>query len=152
MSNKQLAESRAEVAGWPFLQAFQTEMNHLFERFNGGLGRDLQLSPAIDVAETDDAVEVTVEVPGVGKDDLDVSVANDTLIIKGEKSDLREDKDKDWRIVERRYGSFRRHVPLGFTPGDDKVDATFANGVLTLKIDKPKGAKQHTRKVEIKAR
>lgn len=154
MPKKHLTDPRSEVTVWPFLQSFQTEMNNLFERFNGGLagalGRDLPMMPAIDVAETDDAIEISAEIPGVAREDLDVSVANDTLVIKGQKSKTREDSDKDWRLVERHYGSFRRHVPLGFTPEDGKVDARFEDGVLKLRIEKPKDAAAQARKIEIK--
>lgn len=154
MSRKHLTDRRSEAGVWPFLHSFQTEMNNLFERFNGGpvgaFGRDLPMMPAIDVAETDDAIEVSAEIPGVSKDDLEVSVANDTLVIRGEKSKAREDSDKDWRLVERHYGSFRRHVPLGFTPEDGKVDARFADGVLKLRIEKPKDAAAQARKIEIR--
>jgi HSP20 family protein len=150
MSKKHLIDPRSDVIGWPFLHSFQTEMNNLFDRFNGGSGRDMAVLPAIDVAETEDAVEVSADIPGVAKEDLEVTVANDTLVIKGEKSGEREDKNKDWHLVERSYGSFRRHVPLGFTPEDGKVDASFANGVLKLRIEKPKTASAENRRIEIK--
>jgi HSP20 family protein len=150
MSKKHLIDPRSNVIGWPFLHSFQTEMNNLFDRFNGGSDRDMAVLPAIDIAETDDAVEVSADIPGVAKEDLEVTVANDTLIIKGEKTGEREDKDKDWHLVERSYGSFRRHVPLGFTPEDGKIDASFANGVLKLRIEKPKTATAESRRIDIK--
>jgi HSP20 family protein len=150
MSKKHLIDPRSNVIGWPFLHSFQTEMNNLFDRFNGGGDRDMAVLPAIDIAETDDAVEVSADIPGVAKEDLEVTVANDTLIIKGEKTGEREDKDKDWHLVERSYGSFRRHVPLGFTPEDGKIDASFANGVLKLRIEKPKTATAESRRIDIK--
>jgi len=150
MSKKNMIEARTDITGWPFLQSFQSEMNNLFDRFNGGFGRDLQLLPAIDVAETDDAVEVSADIPGVAKDDLEVTVANDMLVIKGKKSDAREDKSKDWHLVERSYGSFRRQLALGFTPEDGKVEASFADGVLKLRIEKPKTVAAQNRRIEIK--
>jgi HSP20 family protein len=150
MSKKHLTDPRNDVVGWPFLRSFQTEMNSLFDRFNGGSGQDMAVLPAIDIAETDDAVEISADIPGVTKENLDVSVANDTLIIKGEKTSEREDKDKDWHLAERSFGSFRRHVPLGFTPEHGKVDASFADGVLKLRIEKPKTATAESRRIEIR--
>ena len=153
MSNEpQTSKGAAEHGGWPLLQTFQSEMNRFFDRFNNApLWRESQMIAAINVAETDAAIEVTVDVPGVDQKDLDVTVSHENLIIRGTKSDEREDESKDWHLMERSYGSFRRVVPLGFTPEDDKVDATHANGVLTLKIAKPEGASTSNRKIEIKA-
>lgn len=153
MSNEpQTSKAAAEHGSWPLLQTFQSEMNRFFDRFNDApQWRENAMIAAIDVAETDDAVEVTVDVPGVDQKDLDVSVSHENLIIKGTKSNKREDESKDWHLVERSYGSFRRVVPLGFTPDDDKVDAKYLNGVLTLRIDKPEGTTANNRKIEIKA-
>lgn len=144
----------------PFFEQLQQEMEQLFDRFRGyppvanalprlGLGARLYL--AIDMAETEDAVEVTADIPGVSADDLDVSVSGDMLLIKGEKSDERTEKDKNYHMTERSYGSFQRQIPLGFTPADDAIDAHFADGVLKLTIPKPEDAKKPNRKITVKA-
>lgn len=149
--DKQVAQTPPKQGEWPFFHNFQTEMNRLFDRFNApDHWRATQVVPAINMAETDDAVEVTVDVPGVDQNDLDASVVHDSLIIKGKKSDEREGSDKDWHVVERSFGSFRRAIPLGFTPAEDAVDARYENGVLSLRIKKPTGADQNARKIEIK--
>ncbi len=145
----------------PFFEQLQKEMEQLFDRFRGyptvasalprlGLGEGLH--PAIDMAETEDAVEITADVPGVAADDLDVSLNGDMLIIKGEKSDERTEKDKNYHLHERSYGSFRRQIRLGFTPADDAIDGHFADGVLRVKIPKPAEAKTPNRKIDIKAK
>jgi HSP20 family protein len=103
------------------------------------------------MAESDDAVEVTADIPGVAADDLDVSLSGDVLVIKGEKSDARTEDGKNYHLTERSYGSFRRHIPLGFTPADDAIDGYFADGVLTVTIPKPADAKTPNRKIAIKA-
>jgi HSP20 family protein len=140
----------AETGGWPMFQSFQSELNRLFDRFNAApFGADYKVMPALDVAETDDAIEVTAEMPGVKPEDLDVTISGQTLILRGQKSDTREEKGKDWQHVERRFGSFRRHVPLGFAPGDGKVESKFDSGVLTLRIAKPAIAATATRKIDI---
>ena len=143
----------------PFFEQLQQEMERLFDRFRGypivsgtaalpGFGTSLQ--PAIDVAETNDAVEVTAEIPGVGSDDIDVSLNGDVLVIKGEKTEERSEEDKNYHMHERSYGSFRRQIPLGFTPADDAIDAQFTDGILRLSIAKPPEAKSAQRKIEIK--
>lgn len=138
--------------GWPLIQSVQTELNRVFDHFNAGaFGTNQGVLLAIDVAETDDAIEVTAEIPGVKSEDLDVSISNETLILKGQKSDTREDSGKDWRTVERSFGSFSRHIPLGFAPEDGKVDVEFLEGVLTLRIAKPTDAPAKSRKIDVTA-
>ncbi len=152
------AQRPSTTPSTPIFQTFQKEMNQLLDRFRGenpllrpdafqGWGEPL--FPAIDVAETDDGLEVTVEVPGVEEDKLDASISGEILTIKGEKSASKEDKSKDYHIVERRYGSFRRQVPLGFAPEDGAVDATFKDGVLSLRIAKPPHATSGVQKIQI---
>lgn len=138
--------------GWPLIQSVQTELNRVFDHFNSGsFGTNQGVLLAIDVADTDDAVEVTVEIPGVKSEDLDVSISNETLILKGQKSDTREDSGKDWRTLERSFGSFSRHIPLGFAPNDGQVDVEFLEGVLTMRIAKPADAPVTSRKIDVTA-
>lgn len=144
----------------PFFHSLHKEIDRVFDRFRdadpdtaqgdlfaAGLSR---VSPALDIAETEDAVEVTAELPGVSEQDLDVSITDGVLTLKGEKSTDREEKEKDYHLVERRYGSFRRSIPLGFTPDEGKVTADFRDGVLKLRIEKPANAAARTRKIEIR--
>lgn len=150
--SKEIQQTRARevLGGWPLIQSVQSELNRVFDRFNAGpFGADPGLLPAIDVAETEEAVEITAEIPGVTPEDLDVSISNETLILKGKKSDRREESARNWRLVERSFGSFARHVPLGFAPKDGKVDVSFQGGVLTLRIAKPADAAAVTRKIDI---
>jgi HSP20 family protein len=136
-------------------------MEQLFDRFRGyppvatalpRLGFGVGVMPAIDMAETDDAIEITADIPGVDADDLDVSLNGDVLIIKGEKSDERSEDDKNYHLTERSYGNFHRQIPLGFTPADDAIDGLFADGVLKVSIPKPDEAKTPNRKISIKAK
>jgi HSP20 family protein len=86
------------------------------------------LSPKIDIAESKDAVDVTAELPGVDEKDLDVTLANGVLTIRGEKKTERDeqDKDKNWHVVERSYGAFSRAIPLPFDADPAKVEAKLA--------------------------
>lgn len=143
----------------PFFEQLQQEMERLFDRFRGyppvaasSLGFGAALHPAIDVTETDDSVEVTAEIPGVGSDDIDVSLSGDVLVIKGEKSEERKEDESNYHMHERRFGSFRRQIPLGFTPADDAIKGDFADGVLKVSITKPAEAKTKSRKIAINAK
>src|SRR5215468_4140212 len=105
----------------PFRSLFQ-EVQRTFEDFSRRtpfmrFGSDM-LSPKIDVAESKDAIEVTAELPGVDEKDVDVTLEDDVLTIRGEKRTERdeEDKDKNWHVVERNFGSFTRAIPLPFDP------------------------------------
>lgn len=145
----------------PFLRSFQDELAHMLDLTrpstaakgdDRGFFTDLATVPALDVAETEKALEISVEIPGVSEDDPDVTVQGDVLIIKGEKSSDTEDKQKDFHVVERRYGSFRRQVPLGFVPEQGAVSASFDNGVLKLVIEKPANQQGDVQKVDIAKR
>ncbi|MGE0481801.1 MAG: Hsp20/alpha crystallin family protein [Phycisphaerae bacterium] len=97
--------------------------------------------PRTDLAEDDTSVTVTMELPGVIAKDVDISVAGDTLVVRGEKKQERESKDKHRRYYERQFGSFERTLRLPGTVDPDKVEAAFNNGVLTITVAKKPGLK-----------
>ncbi len=147
-----------DVFSGPFFRSLQKEIDDVFSRFRTpGMTRipeldtdgEIQLMPALDIAESDDSLEITAEIPGVKEEDLDVTITGDVLSLKGEKSSEKEEKDKNYQLVERRFGSFHRRIPLGFTPDEGMVDATFKDGVLSLKIAKPSEVVSKTHKVAI---
>src|SRR5258705_10336018 len=92
------------------------------------------LSPKIDIAESKDAIDVTAELPGVDEKDLDVTLANGMLTVRGEKRTEREeqDKEKNWHVVKRSYGSFSRANPPPFGPDPAKVEAKVDKGALHI--------------------
>src|SRR5262249_29689997 len=98
------------------------------------------------------AIEVTAELPGVDEKDLDVTLADGVLTVRGEKKTARDeqDKDKNWHVVERRYGSFSRAIPLPFDPDPAKVEAKFDKGVLHIHLPKPAEVAKKQQKIEIK--
>jgi HSP20 family protein len=105
-------------------------------------------TPAVDIRETDDGFELTAELPGLGKEDIEVSVDNGVLTLRGERT-LDESTSKDsFRRVERAYGSFERSfsLPTGIDAG--KVEARFDHGLLTLNVPKAETAKARTIKVK----
>jgi HSP20 family protein len=114
-------------------------------------GANGMLLPRIDVAETADALDITAELPGVSEKDVEVSVARGILTIRGEKKVERDEKGKDWQVIERSHGSFQRSVQLGFDPDPAKVEAKFDKGVLTVHLPKPPEDVRAPRKIEIKS-
>jgi HSP20 family protein len=117
-----------------------------FPGFGGGAAM-----PKIDVAEGKDAVEVTAELPGCNEEDIEITLNEGVLTIGGEKKTERDetDKDKNWQVVERSYGSFSRSIPLPFTPDPAKVEAKFDKGVLRVKLPKPAELAKKEKKIEI---
>ncbi|HYS18182.1 MAG TPA: Hsp20/alpha crystallin family protein [Candidatus Binatia bacterium] len=93
-------------------------------------------TPPVGMHETDDEVVVTVEVPGVSRDDLDLMIGSEGLVIRGETRDEREDKRRDYRLVQARYGSFARTVPLPPGLDVDHPTARLKDGVLTVRFPK----------------
>jgi HSP20 family protein len=107
-------------------------------------------APAINVAETNDAFEVTAELPGVDEKDISVSLDDNQLVISGEKKAESTREEKNWHVEERSYGSFYRSMSLPFEPDDGAVEAHFDKGVLHLTIKKPAKAVKTTKKIDIK--
>lgn len=138
----------------PF-QAFHRDIDRMFDEFGRSwrlpsmAGRETLLSPAIDVSETDDTIEVSAELPGIEEKDVDVEVADNVLTIKGEKKSEKEEKEKDYHLIERSYGAFQRTVPLPYDIDPDKVTAKFTKGVLTVTMPKPAQAKEKVKKIKV---
>lgn len=135
--------------------ALQRDLNRVFDnywkRFDQAVaGFSGAVSPRVDVCETDAAVEVTAELPGMDEKEIDLSVTEDALVIKGEKKSEREESRKGFYLSERTYGSFFRSIPLPPGVEPDKADAQFKRGVLTITIPKSAEAKAKAKKIEVK--
>ncbi len=135
----------------------QRDMNSVFDNFFRGFelepfeSRLGTFAPNIDVSESDKEIKVSAELPGMDEKDIEVSLSNDMLTIKGEKKEEKEDKGKDYYRMERSYGSFSRTIPLPIEVQTEKIDATFKKGVLTVILPKSEKAVKATKKVAIKA-
>jgi HSP20 family protein len=107
--------------------------------------------PRIDATEGEKELEVTVELPGVQDADIEIELTRTALLLRGQKKVETEEKAEGYLRKERRFGSFYREIPLPWEVdvATSAPDATFANGVLTVKVPKPKGAKKASRKVAI---
>lgn len=124
----------------------------LFERFaGGGFWRGAnEWIPAVDIARTDDAVVVKVEVPGMKADDVELTVENNVLIISGAKQVESEETRGNYYHVERSFGNFCRHISLPSDVDAAKVTADCKDGVLTVRLPKTERAK--ARKIEVKGK
>ena len=106
-------------------------------------------APRIDVSETDAELKIEAELPGVDEKDLEVVLSDGRLTIKGEKKAEKEEKKKDYHLVERSYGSFARSIGLPFEADPGQVKASFAKGVLTVTVPKPPEVKAKEKKIQI---
>ncbi len=150
--------SSKHVDEHPFY-SLQREMNSLFDDFFKGfdfatLGREQEhfgiFSPSIDIKESDKEVSIKAELPGVDEKEIEVSLTDDALTIKGEKKEEKEEKSKNYYRMERSYGSFSRTVPLPTGIDSQKADAVFKKGVLTITVPKTEEAKAKLKKIEVK--
>lgn len=107
--------------------------------------------PRVDMDETDDEIRLTAELPGVKKDDLDISVTGDRITIRGEKKEEEERKRRGYYTLERSYGSFHRSFSLPCDVESDQVNAVFRDGVLTLKCPKSAIAREQRRKISVRS-
>jgi HSP20 family protein len=138
------------VSRWdPFqdLLAIQDEMNQLFGRAAGQASRRTW-APALDISERKDAYVVTVEVPGVKADDLDITLEDGLLTIQGERHFTQESTEQQFHRVERRYGSFRRSITLPSQVQADAIEASFEDGVLEVIV--PKAEEARPKKITVR--
>lgn len=136
----------------PF-QSLHDRFERLFDEF-GKLpavigGEKALMAPRVDMKETDTGFELTAEMPGVDKKDIDIRVADNVVTIKGEKKSTREEKEKDYHLVERSFGSFQRSLSLPCDIDEKRVEASLSDGVLKLVLPKAEHAEEKIKKVEI---
>ncbi len=162
-------EPASAVREWRPFEALHREIDRLFDDFGGGFWRspfrrsvfDLEqfwrrepsweTAPAMDIAETEKAYEITAELPGMSESDVEVVASNGGLTIKGEKKEEKEEKKKDYYLSERRYGSFERRMQIPEGVDADKIEASFNKGVLTVTLPKTVQAQEPEKKISVKA-
>jgi len=159
----------AAPATWTPFETLRREIDKVFESMGGGMwpfttGRspllseafwprvaEWPVSPAMDVAVKEKEYEITAELPGLEEKDVEVKVANGVLVIKGEKKEEKEEREKDYYLTERRFGAFARSfaMPEGVDVG--RIEATFAKGLLTVRMPKTVEAQKSETKIAVKA-
>ena len=137
----------------PFV-SLQREIDRLFEDFSRGFpafpsNGSTALMPSMDVTETEKEIEITAELPGLEDKDVQVNVADNLLTIRGEKNAEKEQKDKNYRLVERSYGSFERTLELPEGVNADAIKANISKGVLKVTVPKP--APAQAKKIDVKS-
>src|SRR5690606_4740646 len=110
-----------------------------------------QIAPAVDLVEKDKEYQITAELPGIEEKNLEIKLSNGVLTIKGEKQEEKEQKDGDYYLSERRYGSFHRSFQLPEGVDADKIKASFGKGILKITMPKTAKAQNATKKIEVKA-
>jgi HSP20 family protein len=146
--------------GDPFL-SLHREMNRLFDDvFRGaglpaaetqGQGGGTFVNASMNVSETENEIRLTAELPGVTEQDIDISLDDDVLTIRGEKKFERADDKENFHFVERSYGTFQRSLRLPFPVDPEQVQASFENGVLTVAVPKT-GRQERLHRVQVQGR
>jgi HSP20 family protein len=134
------------------LMSIQSELNQLFGRTFGGEGervRGADWVPPLDVHETSDRFVITVELPSLGPEDVDISVEDNVLTLTGERRFYSDRSDDEFHRIERRYGMFVRSLTLPATADASAIEVSFDAGVLTVTVPKREEAKP--RKIQVKA-
>jgi len=144
-------------------------MDRLFDRFSRGFGfpslrrmfdpepmlrptASFTLpTPAIDIVEEPTLYRMTAELPGMSEQEVELVLSGDTITLKGEKKQESEQKDKNYTMSERNYGAFQRSFSLPDGVDRDKIDASFAKGVLTVTLPKTMAASAQSKKIDVKA-
>ena len=123
------------------LAQLQSEMSRLFNGFFDGTSRAQSWVPALDVWETENEVVYAFDLPGMKEDEISIEVQDDTLTVSGQRERSTKTEDDRFFRYERRYGSFARAVGLPAGVDESKIEASYENGVLEIRVPKPEEAK-----------
>ena len=143
-----------ELAPFKDFDRMRREMDRLWDSFfEGGLRRRTEEAvewlPSLDIAETKNEIVVKAEVPGMDPKDIDISLSGGVLTIKGEKKQEKEEKETDYHLIERSYGSFTRLVQLPKEVQSDKISASYKSGILKITLPKSEEAKKKEVKIKV---
>jgi HSP20 family protein len=128
----------------------QRELNRFFDEIGDGWNAFSLTAPPVDVVDTDTGMEITVELPGLSRDEVKITAEDDMLNITGEKKVEHEKKDDNYRVLERTYGEFSRSIYLPRSVDPQKITAEMKNGLLKIVVPKRDGVE--TRTIEIQAK
>jgi len=151
--NRSMAQRPEDAHPVPMLRR---EIDQLFDDFFRDFGfpamtdrMPAMVVPRLDVSETDQEIQIAAELPGIDEKDIEVTLTDDVLTIRGEKKTETEQKKRDYHLIERSQGTFMRSLRLPVAVDASKVKASFKDGVLTLAIPKPPEAQQKVRKIAV---
>lgn len=164
-TRNQEQRSLSKPREWHPFESLRREVDRLFEEFGMGswslptpramfdverFGSQPGWRTAVDISEKENAYEITAELPGLDERNVNITLSNDMLTIKGEKTEEKQEKQKDYHLSERRYGSFQRSFRVPDDVDFAKIDAIFKNGVLTVTLPKMAEALKKEKKIAIK--
>jgi len=145
------------IVRWsPFrgMVSLQDEMNKIFDEFFGRVPSGVEMdegvwSPSVDISENNNVITINAEIPGMSKEDIELNIQDNTMTLKGEKKQEKEEKDADYHRVERSYGAFVRSFALPTAVQADKVKASYKNGVLRIILPKSEEVKPKEIPIEV---
>lgn len=143
-----------EVAPFRDFERIRKEMDHFWDSFfdleprrrSGDAG---DWFPSLDLSETKSEIVVKAEIPGMDPKDIDISLSDGVLSIRGERKQEKEEKEEDYHLIERSYGSFARSVALPKEIKHDKISASYKDGVLRIVLPKSEEAKKKEVKIKV---
>jgi HSP20 family protein len=143
-----------ELSPFREFERMRREMDRIWDAFfEGGLRKrteeELEWYPFFDVSETKNDIIVKAEVPGIDPKDIDISLANGVLTIKGEKKQEKEEKDENYHLIERSYGTFTRSIQLPKEVQEENIKASYKNVVLKITLPKSEEAKKKEIKIQV---
>lgn len=133
------------------LEVLRREMDRLWEGFFGERALEPleRWLPALDLTETKDSLVVKAELPGIDPKDISIDLCGNILTVRGEKKEEKEEKEESYHLVERSYGSFVRSVRLPVKIEEDKIKASYKDGILKITMPKAEEAKKKEIKIKI---
>ncbi len=146
-----LAPFRERMLARPFgrvVEGIEDMMERLWEEGDGRFLREEAFFPRANLAETESGFEVALDLPGMKPEEIKVEMRDGNLSISGERKEEKEEKGKTFHRIERSYGSFCRTIPLPAKVEEGKIDAKFANGVLTITL--PKSEQEKPKRISVK--
>jgi len=157
---------RSEREGRPFegfrreMESLHRDLDRLFDgMMSEGMASSLlpevwtrgEMLPQLDISEDDREFQVSIDLPGLDEKDVEVTLSDRTLTIRGEKKEEKETKKKDYYRRERAHGRFRRSIEIPADVDSDRIEASFKRGVLTIQLPKTKEAQEKVRQIAVKA-
>lgn len=134
------------------LNVWQKEMNNLLDRFSSDFVTELDatgITPKVEIKEKDKHYKVSVEIPGMNENDINVTLKENSLVLEGERKSESKKEEDGYYSSEFSYGSFYRSIPLSEEVNPDSVKASYKNGILTIDLDKIKSSSQNAKKIPI---
>jgi len=148
---------------WPRMLKGQNPFTDIQKAFNGAIrdffndvgmsatteGEKINIFPSIDILDSKDRIKIEAELPGMGPENIEVTITGNGVMLKGEKQCSKHDQNQEYLLQEIEYGSYQRYIPLPDSVDPDKAKASFKKGMLWIEIPKKAGTVEDAKKLEI---